>query len=177
VRWNVRTGVLKVNLSPSQLKAVGVGGWPSDGVAFPGFEFDSSGDFNHRIALPDFSFDEIDLGGGGNINKNHLRFKRQSGVLTLSIRNQQNFFGNVNNVSLDIASSGQASGSFYGTFLGAAISMDYDSGADPYQFNTRAQILGVGYSLYFGSGGARYCQLLCGLNQELEDCGEVFCIP
>jgi hypothetical protein len=106
-----------------------------------------------------------------------LRFRRQSGVVSLRIRHQENFFGNLNTVSLDVASSGQVNGSFYGTFLGAAISMSYDSADAPYQFNTRAQIFGVGYSLYFGSGGARYCQLLCAPNQALQDCAEIFCFP
>jgi photosystem II stability/assembly factor-like uncharacterized protein len=177
VRWNVRDGSLVVNLSPSQLKAVGVTGWPANGVAFPGFQLDSSGDFNHRILLPTFTFDGITLGGGSGINDNHLRFKRQSGIVSAAIRHQQDFFGNENNVSLDISSVGSVSGSFYGSFLGAAISMTYDSTAAPYQFNTRSKIGGVGYSLYFGSGGARYCQLACGFNQPLSDCAELFCVP
>jgi hypothetical protein len=177
VLWNVRDGSLVVNLSPSQLKAVGVTGWPTAGVSFPGFQIDSTGDFNHRILLPNFTFDGIALGGGSAINDNHLRLKRQSGVVSGSIRHQQDFFGNTNIVSLDINSAGSVSGSFYGSFLGAGISMTYNSTAAPYQFNTRSRIGGVGYSLYFGSGGARYCQLVCGLNQPLADCTELFCFP
>jgi hypothetical protein len=143
VRWNVSDGSLLVNLSPSQLKAVGVTGWPANGVAFPGFQIDSSGDFNHRILLPTFTFDGIALGGGSGINDNHLRFRRQTGVVSLAIRHQEDFFGNQNNVSLDVDSSGAVSGSFDGSFLGAGISMSYDSTAAPHQFRTRSRIGGL----------------------------------
>jgi photosystem II stability/assembly factor-like uncharacterized protein len=177
VRWNVRDGSLVVNLSPSQLRAIGVGGWPNNGVQFPGFQLDSTGDFNHRILLPTFTFDGIALGGGSGIDDNHLRFSRQDGVVSVAIQHQQDFFGNENHVSLDVNATGQVTGSFYGTFLGANISMNYNSAAAPYQFHTRSRIATIGYSLYFGSNGARYCQLGCGFNQPLADCAELFCVP
>jgi hypothetical protein len=187
VRWNVKTGSLLADISPSKLKASNVDGWPAGGIDFPGISFNSAGDFSRKIVLPSFSFDGIATSGGQNLSKNHLLFERQAGVLRLRIRDEHDFFLSKMKLNLDIDSNGNAAGSFHGNFAVntpifgrlnfAAISLQYDTAGKPYQFQGRTTLIGNDFGVYFGSGGARFCHLFCDPGPGLAPCSEgLFCL-
>ena len=179
IEWNVKTGALSVDLPASILKASGVTGWPSAGVAFPAFSVDSDGDFDKKINLPSFTFDGISISSGGGQTDNYLRLKRQDGVVSVKVRDERDFFGNDFKLALDVASSGAVSGSFSGGFsvdtsyFGrlnfGSISLSYDSSASSYQFANRLGLVGNDFAIEFGSSGARFRHLNCD-GPDLEDC-------
>lgn len=181
VEWNVRTGALEVSLPASQLKASGISGWPANGIPFPEFTLDSEGDFEKKIQLPNFTFDGIGIASGGSLASNYLLVKRQAGVVSLKLRDRRDFLGSSLDLALDVASSGDVSGSFRGsfdidtTYFGnldfGTVTMYYDPTENTYQFQQRFPLAGNDFGLFFGSGGAQFSHLNCD-GPDLEDCDE-----
>lgn len=187
-RWNVKNGALSLSLPAGTLKDEGVSvpGWPDAGLAFPGITLDSQGDFAHTMPLPAFTFDGITLGNAADAADRSVVFRRDNGVLSLALRDQQEFFGSSMSLGFDIASSGSASGFFKGSFgvdfpapLGyvsfGAVNLGYRTGcADSnYQFCGDVRIVGNTFRVRFGSAGGRVCHQWCGSG----DCVPAVCVP
>lgn len=169
--WNIKNGALSFNLAGGTLRASGIPGWPAAGHSFPGMSFDSKGDFAQTISLPTFKFDDIPLGSSG-----YATFKRQNGVLSMSLRGSQSFFGSTMQEGFDINNAGAVSGFFYGSFgvdfgmpLGrfefANTYLTYNSATKPYQFQGQLRVAMNDFRVRFGadSGGVygEVCHLLC----------------
>jgi hypothetical protein len=179
VAWNVLSGALDVSIPAGKLKASNVVGWPANGIDFPAFTVNSSGDFERRIDLPTFDFNGISLESGGNNNDNHVLFKREDGIISVAIRDARSFFDNSFRLALDVNSAGAVSGFFSGQFsivtpvFGelnfGSISLSYDSGESDYQFQSRFGLIENDFGIFFGSDGARFSHLFCD-GPELEDC-------
>jgi hypothetical protein len=161
-----------------------VPGWPSGGVTFPSFTFDSRGDFEKTITMPGgFAFFGIDLGQASDSDDRYIRFKRQNGVLSVRLRDRVVFFDSTMKVGFDIASNGNASGFFDGSFgvdfgggLGYVhfgdVEASFNSSEPAYQFQQRVRVAGNDFRIKFGSGGAQACHLYCDDN----GCSETFCL-
>jgi hypothetical protein len=179
VAWNVLSGALDVSFPAGKLKASNVVGWPANGIDFPAFTVNSSGDFERRIDLPTFAFNGISLESGGNINDNHVLFNREDGVTSVAIRDARTFFTNNFKLALDVDSTGAVDGFFSGQFsivtpiFGelnfGSVSLSYDSGESDYQFQSRFALIGNDFGIFFGSDGGKFSHLVCD-GPDLEDC-------
>jgi len=180
--WNVRNGALKFSLPGGTLTAPNgaVPGW-TGGLAFPPVSFDSAGDFDITISLEDFSFDNILLGQASNDEDRYARLKRKRGVLTMQLHDQQDFFDGYTLLDFTITGTGLSSSTVTGlaqantkvnfglfTHDFGTVTMTYNSARTDYQFRYSSG----GFSLNFGTAGARACQRVCGPL----GCDE-FCVP
>jgi hypothetical protein len=90
--------------------------------------------------LPAISIDSIGISAGGDIEQNHIRFKRsRTGTLSVFVRDRQEFLGNISDLEFEIRNDGILRGKYYGemSFLGAqfgTINMSYDPARAPHQF-------------------------------------------
>jgi photosystem II stability/assembly factor-like uncharacterized protein len=187
IEWNVRNGSLKVALGAGTLDDNGssVPGWPSGGLQFPGFEFESNGDFEKTILLTGFSFDGISMSAAENAEDSYITFKRNNGVLSVKLRDKHEFFGSTMRLGFDINSAGQVSGFFNGSFgvdfgipLGyfhfGSVSLSYDStpAESGYEFRGKMRVRGNDFRVKFGSGGAEVCHLYC----DDDGCSQTVCL-
>jgi hypothetical protein len=179
VAWNVLSGALDVSIPAGKLKASNVVGWPANGIDFPAFTVNGSGDFERRIDLPTFTFNGMLLESGGNNTDNYVLFKRTDGVVSVAIRDARDFFGNDFKLALDADSTGAVSGFFSGQFsivtpvFGelnfGSISLSHDDAETNYQFQGRFGLIGNAFGIFFGSSGGRFSHLVCD-GPDLEDC-------
>jgi hypothetical protein len=185
--WNLRNGSLNFTISGGTLMDDGSGsvpGWPSGGLAIPGFTFDSRGDFEKTITMPSsFSFFGMNLGQANDTDNRYVKFKRHNGVLSVKLRDRVDFFDSTVKVGFDLNSSGTASGFFDGSFgvdfggpLGyvhfGSVEASFDSLEPTYQFKEKVRVAGNDFRVKFGSGGARICHLYCD-----DRCSETLCLP
>jgi hypothetical protein len=182
VDWNIKNGSLAFRLAGGTVSN-NVAGW-AGGLSFPDIAFDSRGDFNQTITLPGFTFDGISLGLAADSSDRYVTFKRKNGVLSMSLRDKQDFFDGSASVGFDFDSNAHVSG-FFSAAFGAdfgwpigyvpfgSVSTSYDSSRTPYQFLGDLNIAGNDFRVKFGSGGASVCHLICGPT----GCAETICLP
>jgi photosystem II stability/assembly factor-like uncharacterized protein len=159
-------------------------------LTFPsGFTIDTAANFSRKIALPALTFDGIGVNGGGPIDHNFVRFYRENGVTGLELRDRRSFFDSTMKLSVDIRSTGLATGTFSGSFvvrnfLGCDsigipnLSLQYNNSFRDFQFrqDVRLETCLVGthdFRVRFGTAGAKFCHLVCGDG----GCTEVLCLP
>ena len=124
------------------------GRWPDNAVQLPSFSCDSSGAFDLRINLPTLTIDTIPLAGGGEAETNFLRFRNsRSGRASVTVRDRQDFLGNVSDLEFSISSDGSLSGRYFGemSFFGlqlGMVSMAYDPAERDHQFQGTFRVLG-----------------------------------
>jgi len=154
-----------------------------------GFTIDTSANFSRKLALPALTFDGIGVNGGGPLDHNFIRFYRENGVTGLELRDRRSFFDSTMKLSVDIRSTGLATGTFTGSFvvrnfLGCEsigipnLSLQYNNSFRDYQFrqDARLETCLVGthdFRIRFGTAGAKFCHLVCGDG----GCTEVLCLP
>ncbi|MDA1272749.1 MAG: choice-of-anchor D domain-containing protein [Verrucomicrobia bacterium] len=176
--WNARSAQIRVELPSSTLNIPGLNGWPQDTIGFPKIEIDAGGYFDRTIPLPAISFRDLALGGQNDELKNFVRFFNRPAGLGLELQSQQDFIGMEMQFALNVGSNRKLTGSMEGSFLGVCdMALQYDDNWPlPYQFRGLVNCLGLSYGVYYGSGGARSCQLVCSQGQSLADCIELFCV-
>jgi hypothetical protein len=185
LEWNIKNGSFSIALASGSLKSNGgtVPGWPGGGVNFPGFTFDSNGDFDRTITMPtSFNFFGINLGQANDSDNRYIRLKRVNGVLSAKLRDRVEFFDSNVKVGFDISNNGNASGFFDGSFgvdfgipIGYVhfgdVEASFDSSEPSYQFKEKVRVSGNDFRVKFGSGGARICHLYCD-----DGCSETLCL-
>ena len=152
ISLNGLTGRFSVVIPPAFLNARSgtpfAGRWPDNAVQLPSFSCDSSGAFDLRISLPTLTIDTIPLAGGGEAETNFLRFQRsRSGRASVTVRDRQDFLGNVSDLEFSISSDGSLSGRYFGemSFFGlqlGMVSMAYDPAERDHQFQGTFRVLG-----------------------------------
>ena len=163
---NGLTGAFSVNLPASYLNARSgqsfADRWPVDAIELPSFACDSTGAIDLRIPLPTLSIDDIPLAAGGEIETNHIRLRRtRAGVVTATLRDRQDFRGNISDLEFSISSAGAMSGRYFGemSFFGlqlGMVRMTYNSAATDYQFEGTFRALGdpnLSVECGYGSAG------------------------
>ncbi len=141
-----------------QLRSVN-GFWPNGAFVFPGLSIDTASDFEQRFALPS-AIAGIALPSGA-ISRNHALLERKNGLLGLRVRSEQDLVFGDFRLRLKATGPGALSGTLSGTavepFSGAelgSVSMSYDSGGAPFQFEKCFGFFLGDFRLRFGSGGA-----------------------
>jgi len=166
ISLNGLTGRFSVAIPPAFLDARSgepfADRWPKQTVALPSFSCDSSGAFDLVINLPTLAIDGIALSGGGATETNFVRFQNsRSGRTTLTVRDRQDFFGNVSDLEFTVSSNGGLSGRYYGemSFFGlqlGMVRMAYNPAEKDYQFQGTFRVLGdpnLTISCGYGSAG------------------------
>ena len=185
--WDVLAGDLQVSIASSTITAPDVSGWPDEGLAFPGFAFDSGGEFDHTIVLPELALGTLTFAPGGDEDENFVRFRRHNSVLSLQIHDERDFFLGTGVADLKVDSAGAVSGRLSGEFgvnLGLLGDVDFGSttmiynSAAPYQFTGRSDVSFLGgFDLSYGGAGGKVCQLSCEDGDTLDECDIWSCFP
>lgn len=166
VSLNGLTGRFSVVVPPAFLNARSgtpfADRWPDQTVQLPSFSCDSSGAFDLLINLPALTIDRIPLSGGAAAETNFIRIQNtRSGRTTVTVRDRQDFFGNVSDLEFTVGSDGNLTGRYFGemSFFGlplGMVRMAYNPAEKDYQFQGTFRVLGnpnLTISCGYGSAG------------------------